>query len=116
MQALIIILLILALPACAHFPGGKIVHVNPRRTITIRFAPDREAVSAQFSTCNWTPDAPLYVKAFCVQGDDLIVIAAPDFNPDVLAHELYHLAGEHWVDKRDIAPPLALPGMRPTIP
>jgi hypothetical protein len=78
--------------------NGKIYHAVPGREITVRFVPDKETATAQFRANPANVDNKVVRGFYRVEGD-LIVLAAPDFNPDNLAHELYHAMGEAHVDK-----------------
>ena len=82
----------------ASLHNGKIYHALPGREITIRFVPDKEVATAQFRANPANLDNK-EVRGFYRAEGDLIVLAAPDFNPDNLAHELYHAMGEAHVDK-----------------
>jgi hypothetical protein len=78
--------------------NGKVYHAMPGREITIRFVPSQEMATAQFRANPANLDNK-EVRGFSRAGGDLIVLAAPDFNPDNLAHELYHAMGEAQVDE-----------------
>lgn len=91
-------LFLVALPfllGCA----APVYRVPAGRTVVVQFLEDEEQVSRAYFAFR-PADRQKYkqIRGFYMEGFHTVVVAANPCDPEVLAHELLHFLGQHWVD------------------
>lgn len=80
---------------CEH-----VYRVTPGRLVMVQFVETEQQVTNLYFTLQ-PVDSTKYqqIRGFYCEGLKTIVVAANPCDPDVLAHELMHFLGQHWVDE-----------------